>query len=97
MNRRKNLKKANEHKMSEIKFGSDEKAQMVKKVQGYFEKELDQDIGRFDAEFLIDFLTKEMGPFFYNKGLQDAQAVVSSKSDEIVDAIYELEKPLSGP
>lgn len=63
------------------------------KIQRYFEDELDQDIGQFEAEFLLDFFAKEIGPQFYNQGLQDAQAVLSSRIDDIQDAIAEIEKP----
>ncbi|MBQ24276.1 MAG: hypothetical protein CL546_04995 [Alcanivorax sp.] len=32
------------------------------------EPPLQQDIGGFEAEFLIDFFAKELGPHFYNLG-----------------------------
>lgn len=44
--------------MDTIKLGEDEKAQMVQKVKMYFREELDQEIGGFDAEFLIDFFSE---------------------------------------
>nr|WP_233449279.1 DUF2164 family protein [Xanthomonas perforans] len=28
-----------------------------------------QQIGRFDAEFLLDFFTEEVGAYFYNRGI----------------------------
>ena len=43
--------------MSTIKFSSTETEQLVTKIQGYFAKELDQDLGQFDAEFLLDFFS----------------------------------------
>lgn len=76
-----------------IDFDSDRKSVVVHKIQRYFEDELDQDIGQFEAEFLLDFFAKEIGPQFYNQGLQDAQAVLSSRIDDIQDAIAEIEKP----
>ena len=41
--------------MSEIKFSTEETESIVRKIQLYFREELDQEIGRFDAEFLLDF------------------------------------------
>lgn len=76
-----------------IKFTRTQNEAMVAKLQRYFINELDQDIGQFDAEFLIDFFAKEMGNAFYNKGLLDAQAVVNEKVLTISDAIYEIEQP----
>jgi len=79
--------------MSNIEFSKEEKELLVKKIQLYFNDELDQKIGQFDAEFLLDFFSEEVGAYYYNRGLQDAQAILESKMDAITDAIYEIEKP----
>ncbi|WDS35149.1 DUF2164 domain-containing protein [Pseudoxanthomonas sp.] len=79
--------------MAEIRFSEDEKAQIVRRIRLYFDQELRQEIGRFDAEFLLDFFSNEVGGYFYNRGLSDAQAVLSNKIDELGEAIYQLEKP----
>ena len=74
-------------------FSDIEKAEIIAKVQKYFDRELGQDIGRFDAEFLLDFFAREIGNYFYNQGLYDAQAILSAKLDDLNDAIYQLELP----
>ena len=79
--------------MDEISLSEAQKALIVEKIQHYFEQERDEEIGRFDAEFLLDFFTKEIGPFFYNSGLYDAKAMVDKKIEYLGEAIYELEKP----
>lgn len=79
--------------MSSIEFSAQEKALLVEKLQRYFEDELDQELGQFDAEFLLDFIGKEMGAYFYNRGLYDAQAVLDSKFDDLKDAIEQIEQP----
>ncbi|MBD8899880.1 DUF2164 domain-containing protein [Rhodanobacter sp. DHG33] len=79
--------------MPDIQFSSDEKEILVRKIKLYFTEELKQDIGRFDAEFLLDFFAAEVGAYFYNRGLYDAQAILSSKMDELGEAIYQLERP----
>ncbi|MFD2231449.1 DUF2164 domain-containing protein [Alkalimarinus sediminis] len=81
--------------MPDIKFSADEKRLLINKIQRYFESELDHEIGQFDADFLLDFFAKEIGAFYYNRGLHDAQAVLESKLDTISDAIYEIEQPTS--
>lgn len=79
--------------MADIKFSVEEKGILVKKIQHYFDKELDQEIAQFDAEFLLDFFSKEVGPCFYNRGLYNAQALVESKIETITESFYEIEKP----
>ena len=78
--------------MEKISFSADEKSEIARKIQLYFREELDQEIGGFDAEFLLDFFSEEVGAYFYNRGLYDAQALIAKKIDEVSDAIYELEQ-----
>jgi len=75
-----------------IDFSKEEKEAMVSKLQAYFSDELDHDIGQFDAEFLLDFFAEEIGKLFYNRGLYDAQTILQSRIDNILEAISELEK-----
>jgi uncharacterized protein (DUF2164 family) len=79
--------------MADIKFTDEEKAVIVRKIQLYFTEELQQEIGRFDAEFLLEFFSEEVGAYFYNRGLYDAQAILSAKLDDLNDSISILEKP----
>jgi uncharacterized protein (DUF2164 family) len=81
--------------MNKIEFSKEEKVMMIQKVKMYFREELNQDIGGFDAEFLIDFFAEEMGGFFYNRGLYDAETMISEKVSEISDLLLQLEKPVS--
>jgi uncharacterized protein (DUF2164 family) len=79
--------------MLEIEFTEEEKAVLVQKLKRYLNQELDYEIGQFDAEFLLDFFSKEIGVYHYNRGLRDAQDVFKSRVESITDAIYELEIP----
>ncbi len=79
--------------MSDIKFSKDEKQQLTARIRDYFATELNQELGQFDAEFLLDFLSKELGPRYYNRGLHDAQAILQSRIDAVIESVYELEKP----
>ncbi len=78
--------------MAEIKFSAEEKLAIGQKVQRYVADELDLEIGQFDAEFLLDFFAQEIGEYFYNRGLYDAQAVLEKKIEEIGESILQLEK-----
>lgn len=78
--------------MSDIKFTSAEKDIMIEKLQSYFDKELEQELGQFDAEFLLDFVSRELGAYYYNRGLHDARAVFEERIQSIDDDIYAIEK-----
>lgn len=78
--------------MSTIAFSKDETALIVRKIQLYFSQELNQQIGQFDAEFLLEFFSKEVGAYYYNRGLYDAQSALNAKLEDVQDAIYQLEQ-----
>ena len=81
--------------MSEITFTTEERSIICRKIQLYFQEELEQEqeLGQFDAGFLLDFFAEEIGPYFYNRGLYDAQAILETRMENIAEAIYEIEKP----
>jgi uncharacterized protein (DUF2164 family) len=64
-------------------------------VQEYLSTELGVELGRFDVEFLVDFFTKEIGAFYYNRGLYDAQAALEKRLDDVRESIMSLEKHTS--
>lgn len=79
--------------MADIKFNKEEKEILGRKLQMYFSEELDQDLGQFDAQFLLDFISEELGAYYYNRGLADAQSAMQERMEAISEVIYELEKP----
>jgi len=78
--------------MSDIEFTSEEKEILVHKIQRYFQKELLEEIAQFDAEFLLDFFSKEIGAYHYNRGLQDARILIEENAQNITQTFYEMEK-----
>ncbi len=78
--------------MDKISFTSEEKALITDRLKRYFSTELSQELGQFDAEFLLDFLSRELGAYFYNRGLYDAQIALTAKLEDIQDSIYQLEQ-----
>ena len=82
--------------MKPIEFSKDELRDMVRRLQAYFADELEQDLGALPAEMLIAFFGREVGSFFYNRGLRDAQAVFTAKAEDVADTIYGLEQKTGG-
>lgn len=78
----------------EIEFSAEEKQAIIPMIKIYLHEELDKEVGNFDAEFLLDFFTKEIGPFFYNRGLYDAQELLEQRLESITEAIADMEKPI---
>lgn len=57
-----------------IKLERAQKETLASAIQDYMQDELSIEIGQFDSEFLIDFITDKLGAVYYNKGVEDAKA-----------------------
>jgi len=80
--------------MSFSDFDDKETMRIVQKIKTWFEEELGEEIGQFDAEFLLKFFAREIGPHFYNQGLRDAEAIFDLQCDRAKEEIYAKEESL---
>ena len=80
--------------MSTLDLPKEQKDFVVDELRRFVTDELGQEIGRFEALDLYDFFAAKLGAYFYNRGLFDAQAVLSKRTDEIMEAIADIEKPM---
>ncbi len=78
-----------------IKFERAQKETLATAIQEYMQDELSLEIGQFDSEFLIDFITEKLGAVYYNKGVEDAKSVIERRMLEVSDDLYEIEKEVN--
>ncbi|MBT3229013.1 MAG: DUF2164 domain-containing protein [Candidatus Marinimicrobia bacterium] len=75
-------------------FSREMKDELIQRIQVYFTTEMSQELGNFEAEFLLDFFSKNIGPHYYNQAIRDIQKHLSGYVDTLNERIDELEKPL---
>ncbi|WP_039984391.1 DUF2164 domain-containing protein [Vibrio owensii] len=75
-----------------IKLERAQKEALATAIQDYMQDELEVEIGQFDTEFLIDFITEKLAPIYYNKGIEDAKTVIERRMLEMTDELYEIEQ-----
>lgn len=74
--------------MADVNISESEKDLIREKLVVYCRDNLNVELEQFDAEFLCDFVVKELGPLFYNAGIEDAirtQAAWSERIQEEMD------------
>lgn len=79
--------------MADQTFSPEERTELLRVLRDWSAQELDRELGGFEAEFLLDFVTEKLGAYYYNRGLLDARALLEQRIETIGDALYELEKP----
>lgn len=80
--------------MITIKLPKEQKEEIVKRVQAYFEEERSETIGALAAEQLTDYMLKELAPYLYNKAIADVRGLLAEKFGQIEDELYAMEKPI---
>ncbi|WP_199455393.1 DUF2164 domain-containing protein [Vibrio owensii] len=75
-----------------IKLERAQKEALATAIQDYMQDELEVEIGQFDSEFLVDFITEKLAPIYYNKGIEDAKTVIERRMLEMTDELYEIEQ-----
>ena len=88
------IRKTRRGQIKELTLSHDDKMHLSQMLQGYLQEELDQELGRFEVEFLVDHLAKYMGPLFYNMGVLDGRALLEKQMEDLSDAFYGLERPI---
>jgi uncharacterized protein (DUF2164 family) len=80
--------------VADITFTREQTQRMARKIQHYLEQEHSIELEDFDAEFLLEFISRELGAHYYNQGINDAIAQVEAKMLDITDSVLWLEKPV---
>jgi len=70
----------------------DEMQEASARLRAYLRDELDVEVGQLPAEMLVEFISRDIGRLFYNRGLRDAETVVRQKVEDVADALYGLER-----
>ncbi|MBJ8031237.1 MULTISPECIES: DUF2164 domain-containing protein [Bacillus cereus group] len=78
--------------MMNVKIPNEKKDELVEKIQQFFEEEDLDNIGRFQAERLIEEMIKLLGPYAYNQAIGDARKLITDKLSNIEEDLYVLEK-----
>ncbi|WP_211316757.1 DUF2164 domain-containing protein [Oceanobacillus arenosus] len=66
----------------------EQRDEMIALIKTYFQQNMDDAIGDLKAMMLLDFITTELAPKFYNRGVEDSHTYLASKLDDL----FEIQK-----
>lgn len=78
--------------MKAMKLPKEQKDQMIRLIQAYFETERGETIGDLAADGVLDFFMTQLSPYVYNQALSDCRVLVNQRMISIEEDIYVLEK-----
>lgn len=64
-------------------FSKEQKAGIVSSIQRFFAENLDSDLSELQAGFLLEYVMREIAPYAYNQGVEDAQKHFTKASEDL--------------
>ena len=66
-----------------IALSKEQKAATTAKIKGYIADNFDVDIGSLQSEIFLDFITENIGIYYYNKAVADTQSFMTDKIEDL--------------
>lgn len=72
-----------------LHLSNTETKEILHSIERFFSEELEFEIGELQAGFVLKFFMKEMAPFAYNQGVEDAGRFLREKLDDLPGTCFE--------
>jgi uncharacterized protein (DUF2164 family) len=66
-----------------IPLTKEQKTEAVAKIKNYISENFDIEIGNMQSEFFLDFITENIGCYYYNKAVADSMAFITDKTEDM--------------
>ena len=66
-----------------IQLTKEQKAEAVSKIKLYLEKNFQVELGNLHVEIFLEYLTENIGLYYYNKAIGEALAFMNEKTEEL--------------
>ncbi|MFP7171302.1 DUF2164 family protein [Terribacillus sp. 7520-G] len=66
-----------------IELNESQRSEMIRSLQHYFEQEKDEQLGDLAAGLLLEFIVRELGPVFYNAGIEASYQFMNEKMEDL--------------
>lgn len=69
--------------MKKLTLKKDQIKQGAVKLQNYVMENFDVEIGGLEAEVFVGYITENLGKYYYDQGIADAQGYIGEKVEEM--------------
>lgn len=73
----------------EFNLTNEQLEEMKKIITEFFSKELEQEIGNLQTDFVIDLINQKIGKYYYNAGVMDTLRLIKERADDAIILIKE--------
>lgn len=69
----------------EIEFSKEVRKVLVENLIRFYSEERDEEITHLGAELILDYIVNNIGPYIYNKAIEDAATYMSQRIEDLHD------------
>jgi len=74
-----------------IKLSDDRRRDLLSGLKGLYLDEFDEDLSDYQAERILDYFVKALGPQIYNQAIADARTFMTQKLEDLDAEFFEQE------
>jgi len=75
-----------------IKLSEERRRDLIAAIRGWYDEQMEEDIGDLKARLILDFFLKTLGPQVYNQAVKDSASFVQDKLIDLEGELYEPEE-----
>lgn len=68
----------------EIELNKEIRVVLIENLKRYYWNERDEELSNLGAELLLDFIVNDIGPYIYNKGVEDSYAYINERTEDLL-------------
>ena len=68
----------------EIELTKEVREVLVENLKRYYWNERDEELNSLGAELLLDFIINDIGPYIYNKAIEDSYAYMNERIEDLL-------------
>ena len=71
-------------KENPLQLHKERRTEMITGIRDYFSRERGEEIGDLAAGLMLDFIVEQLGPEFYNQGVEDAYRYMKDATEDLL-------------
>lgn len=68
----------------EIELNKEVRVVLIENLKRYYWNERNEELSNLGAELLLDFIINDLGPYIYNKGVEDSYAYMNERTEDLL-------------
>jgi uncharacterized protein (DUF2164 family) len=68
----------------EIELNKEVRVILVENLKRYFWNERSEELSNLGTELLLDFIVNDIGPYIYNKAIEDSYAYMNERTEDLL-------------